>query len=45
MKTKIKFAAALTTLTLATTRDAVSEAQGHRWGLGLGSVWASPPVQ
>jgi hypothetical protein len=37
MNTKIKFAAALTALTVATTLAMPSsEAQARRWGLGLG---------
>ena len=39
MNTKIKFAAALTALTVATTLAMPSsEAQARRWGLGLGLV-------
>ena len=39
MNTKIKFAAALTALTVATTiAMPSSEAQARRWGLGLGLV-------
>ena len=39
MNTKIKFAAALTALTVATTLAMPSsDAQARRWGLGLGLV-------
>ena len=39
MNTKIKFAAALTALTVATTLAIPSsDAQARRWGLGLGLV-------
>jgi hypothetical protein len=45
MKTKIKFAAALTALTVAATLAMPSsEAQARRWGLGLGLGLASGVV-